>query len=180
MGSNYRYPEEFKAKVLKDILENNLTGGAAAEKYKVSKYSVWLWKKSLLANTITLSKQGSEKMALVLPPGKKLEDVLDAISAQKFLNEEEFGRYCRKEGLNSEQVAEWALWYKEHPGLVSRREYDDTLRELGQSRQTVAELDATVRKMQKSAAKKDKALATYAQMLALSKKAAAIFAKEED
>lgn len=176
-----RYTKEFKEKVLQEVLTGKLSCSAIARKHQVADWTVRRWKKELLNSTIEplIEKSIESMQTLRLPKRFTYLQAYEAVCLSRYLSEEQFGAYCRKNGLLSSQVEEWKNWFAEHPNAVDIRELEQLKANNTEQKGLIAQQQAQLATKEKQIVKKDKALAQYATMLALSKKAEAIFAKED-
>lgn len=91
----------------------------------------------------------------------------------RVLEESAFGKYCRKEGITTEDVKKWKQWFDEHPEACNREDLTATQTELRGLVRENAEMNRELEK-QKTA------LSKTATMLLLSKKAEAIWGKKDN
>lgn len=175
-----RYSEEFKNNVLSRLMAGEITVAQASEQYGVSTSSLHSWKKKALQATQADSAAAKpetgvkETMSkLRLPKGVSYLKAHEAVSARQLLGEAEFGAYCRKNGLLSSTVAEWARWFQAHPDACDAKE-------LQSERQLRLQAQSESAAKTRELARKDKALSETATMLVLAKKAQAIWGVKEN
>lgn len=94
----------------------------------------------------------------------------EAVCLSRYLPEEQFGAYCRKNGLLANQVKEWESWFATHRNAVDAGEVDQLRENNSQQKVLLTRKEAPRPSQNKQLQNKDKALAQYATMLALSKK----------
>lgn len=101
--------KEFKEKVLQDVLTGNLSCSAIARKHQVADWTVRRWKKELLNSTIEphIEKSIELMQTLRLPKHFTYLQAHEAVCLPPHLSEEQFGAFCRKNGILSSQVEEW-------------------------------------------------------------------------
>jgi transposase len=105
----------------------------------------------------------------IAPGDRQASEKLKLVIESKGIGPERMGEWLRGQGLHSEHVA---LWEQELATIVADK--DDALkRELQQTKKKLKETEREL-------ARKDKALAELAALLALKKKAAAIWGDDEE
>lgn len=169
------YSEEFKDRVVSRILSKELSLAAAVRQYKVSENTLRAWKAKALNDTISPSKSeksNSPMPTLHLPAGVSYLQAYKAVVLMETLSETEFGAYCRKHGLTAESVKGWSAWFAAHPDMVCSDEHRETKKRLQAAQGEIQALGKKVRKQ-------EKALAEYGIMMALAKKAQAIYGRED-
>lgn len=174
-----RYSDEFKNNVVSRLLAGEVSISQAKEQYGVSCNTLRAWRKATLEEATVGSRPGASATG-VNPSMKKLKlpqnvsylQAHEAVTAQRLLSETEFGAYCRKHGLLSSSVSEWAKWFKTHPNACNAED-------LQAERQLRLKAQSEATAKTKELARKDKALADTTTMLVLAKKAQAIWGVKE-
>ena len=168
------YPQEIKDVVLSRILEGELTVLGASRQYRISRPTIYSWKKDAILNAAQVpgltahNNKALPMTKLNLPQGVTYFDAIRITGLKKYLSEVEFGKLCREKGLVASEVDEWEKWFEEHPNAVDEEELLSVCAKLKESLLDSARKDRVI-------AKKDKALANAGVMLLLSKKAEAIW-----
>ncbi len=162
-----RYSEERKQAVLQKMAPpQNMTVPELAAQEGISDATLYNWRKAarqggaiLPSNSATPEQWSSED---------KFRAVLETVS----MNEAEFSEYCRKHGLYPEQVEQWkaACAAGNDRADAQARHRDKTSR---QAKQRIKKLESELRR-------KDKALSETAALLTLSKKAEAIWGRNDE
>ena len=112
---------------------------------------------------------------LNLPPGVSFMQAHKAVAFKEAMSPEQFGAYCRTHGLHADAVDEWAGWFKEHPDGVPLEEARSLRAENRAMRAEQQSAAKKIERLQKEMRRKDKSLAEYATLMAISKKARAIW-----
>jgi len=169
------YSSEFKEAVLARILSGEISLNAASRTYKLSFSTVRKWRDQALAANMpaSLTTQGNQMNRLILPKGVSYLKAYEAVVLKRVLGEVEFGKYCRKTGITSEQANRWQQWFEAHPEACNREELTAAK---GQLQGLVREKAQMSRELEK----KKTALSKTATMLLLSKKARAFLEGKDD
>lgn len=175
MDTGKRYSEEFKASVIRRIQLGEITKSEASRQYGMALTTLSDWLRKVKGNIIDRSSttEGTSMKTITLPKGITYLDAYGAVAAKELLNEVEFGKFCRKKGITTDQVEQWRVWFSKHPNAVASELYT-------QSQQSLQALQKQNQSLEKKIQRKDKALAQSAEMLLLSKKAQAILAGEDN
>lgn len=162
------YPSEFKEAVLERVLSGESSLNAVAPTYKLAFSTVRKWRDKALAANMpeSLTIQGNRMNRLTLPKGVSYLKVYEAVVIKRVLGEVEFGKYCRKTGITSEQVNQWQQWFEAHPEACNREE-------LTAAKEQLQGLVREKAQMSRELEKQKTALSKTATMLLLSKKAQA-------
>ena len=164
------YTKEFKEAVVRSHLSGEGANlDEAAAKYEVSTATIKRWIKQLQpADAVSLPAPAVSTKP-PLPRGWTLVRGIEAVGVRNALGAEskEFGEYCRKNGIMTTDVDAIDAWVKEND-VVSAKKHRETLQELHN-------VGRDKKALQSEVARKDKALAQMATMIALSKKAEAIW-----
>ena len=129
----------------------------------VSTATIHYWKKQAAEGMLDLGDDG------VRPRDRGAGEKLTLLLESKTVSAEEHGEWLRSRGLHSEHLP---LWEQELREIVTEKEK--------KQRQELAELKRKNKELQKELARKEKALAETAALLALKKKAQAIWGDDED
>lgn len=172
------YSKELIEEILGRIFQNEISIREAAKYYGVSRPCIIKWKQFYLHKTTTGPQPKSNKKTkamtqIQLPKGVTYLAAHKAVILKNALSPEEFGKYCREQGLLSSEVEQWEKWFISHPNAVAEES-------LVQSEKRLSDAQKQIKIKEKELALKDKALANTATMLMLSKKAQAIWDKKED
>lgn len=169
------YPSEFKEAVLERVLSGELSLNAASKTYKLAFSTVRKCRNKALAANMpaSLTTQGNRMNRLILPKGVSYLKAHEAVVLKHVLGEVEFGKYCRKTGITTEQVKQWQQWFEAHPEACNREELTAAK---GQLQGLVREKAQMSRELEKQKT----ALSKTATMLLLSKKAQAILEGKDD
>ena len=170
-----QYSQEFKDNLVARILSKELSVAEAIRRYSVGHGTIhtWLRKARMQASGgVMTSKEDRPMTSLKLPKGVAYLQAYRAVAAREFLDEADFGQFCRKNGYLASSVEEWARWFKTHPDAVDKKEHDAQCAAMAGLKRKNA-LQA------REISKKNKALTDAATMLMLSKKAEAIWGVKE-
>ena len=126
------YPSEFKEAVLERVLSGEISMNAAAQTYKLAFATVRKWRDDVLAANMpaSLTTQGNRMNRLILPKSVSYLKAHEAVVLKHVLGEVEFGKYCRKAGITTEQVNQWQQWFETHPEACNREELTATKEQL--------------------------------------------------
>ena len=161
------YSPERKAAVLKRMLPpNNMAIRQLSEAEGISEATLHNWRAEARDKGQLLPDADAG------PEGWSSRDKFAAVLETAALNEADLAEYCRKRGLYPAQISTWRV------ACEQANDWDraSTVR-LGQA--TKAE-KKRVKDLERELARKDRALAETAALLALRKKAAAIWGGDED
>lgn len=181
MTQGVRYSAEFKEAVVKRLMLHEITLKEASEQYQVSTWSLKEWRKQAIAKADAASGTTPAKDTpenINLPKGVNYLDAYKSVILKDVLEAVEFGKHCRTQGVTTQQVDEWAAWFKKHPNAVCTDAYDAAQQALRSEREARHCEQMARESLQRQLDRKTKALAESAEMLLLSKKAQAILAGE--
>lgn len=159
-----RYSSGMKAAILKRVLpphEEAVT--EVSRETGVNTNTIYYWKKQAVEGMLDLG--DGEVRPRDRGPGEKLTLLLES----KAISSEDRGEWLRSRGLHTEHLP---LWEQELREIVTEKEK--------KQREELAELKRKNKELQKELNRKDKALAETAALLALKKKAQAIWGDDED
>jgi len=169
------YSEEFRASVVERVLSGEISLKEATRTYKLAAQTVRSWRDKALAANMQASSNREKRVMkrLILPKSINYLKAHEAVVLMRVLEESAFGKYCRKEGITTEDVKKWKQWFDEHPEACNREELSATQTELRGLVRENADMNRELEK-QKTA------LSKTATMLLLSKKAEAIWGKKDN
>jgi len=162
-----RYSEERKEAVLRKMLPPNnrpLSELAIAE--GISEGTLYNWRRQARRKGRLLPDADAG------PEGWSAADKFAAVLETAALNEAERAEYCRKRGLYPQQIAAWRATCEQANDWEQAR--------VRRTRAEEAQQRKRIRALERELKHKEKALAETAALLVLSKKAAAIWAEDED
>ena len=162
-----RYSEERKAAVLRKLLPPlNMTVAEVSRQEGISDVTLYAWRSRVRAEGVPVP--GAGKVSDDWSAEAKLAMVIETAG----LSEIELSQYCREKGVYVAQVKAWreAALEGQQVAQVSRQA------ERSQARQDQKRIKQLERELQR----KDRALAEAAALLVLSKKAEAIWGKDEE
>ena len=159
-----RYSSGMKAAIIKRILPPNEESVAAVSRETgVSAATIHYWKKQAAEGMLDLG--DGEVRPRDRSPAEKFTLLLESRS----IDEEQHGEWLRSHGLHTEHLP---LWEQELREIVTEKEK--------KQREELAELKRKNKELDRELRRKDKALAETAALLALKKKAEAIWGDDED
>ena len=159
-----RYSPGFKESILKKVLPPESKSVAEVSRETgIAAWTIYQWKRA--ARDGKLADTGGELRPADRSPGEKLRLLLEGNG----LEEEQRGAWLREHGLHSEHLN---AWEQELRDIVTDK--DQKLR------QELAETKKKLKKTERELARKEKALAEMAALMALKKKANAIWGDDED
>lgn len=159
-----RYSQGFKESILKKVLPPESKSVAEISRETgIAAWTIYQWKRA--ARDGTLTDTGGELRPSDRGPAEKLRLLLEGNS----LEEEQRGTWLREHGLHSEHLN---VWEQELRDIVSDK--DQKLR------QDLAETKKKLKETERELARKEKALAEMAALVALKKKANAIWGDDEE
>lgn len=168
---NKEYTEDFKKYIVQLILDGECTDKEASELYEVPLKNLKLWKAMILCHRAIEENSVGEKEPMTdeldLPKKMTIARAIGAVTMFRNTDPKTFGEYCRKNGITQAQVVHWESWFKKHG--------DDVVPE-----RMLTERERLIKTLDKELDRKNKALAEYGEMIALSKKALAIFGPKEE
>ena len=169
------YSEEFRASVIERVLSGEISLKEASRTYKLATQTVRTWRDKALAANMQASpnRKKSVMKRLILPKSINYLKAHEAVVLMCVLEETAFGKYCRKEGITTEDVKKWKQWFDEHPEACNREDLTATQTELRGLVRENADMNRELEK-QKTA------LSKTATMLLLSKKAEAIWGRKDN
>ena len=159
-----RYSSGMKAAILKRVLPpNNETIVSVSQDTGVAKATISYWKKQA-ADGILEPGDGPLRPS-DRSPAEKLTLLLESRGVEK----DQHGEWLRSHGLHSEHLP---LWEQELRDIVTEKEK--------KQREELAEVKRKNKELEKELQRKDKALAETAALLAMKKKAQAIWGDDEE
>ncbi len=159
-----RYSSGMKAAIVKRILPpTNESVTDVSRDTGVSTATIYYWKKQAADGMLDLGD------GHVRPRDRSAGEKLTLLLESKTVTAEDHGEWLRSRGLHSEHLP---LWEQELRETVTEKEKEQ--------RRELAELKRKNKELQKELDRKDKALAETAALLALKKKANAIWGDDED
>ena len=159
-----RYSSGMKAAIVKRVLPpNDESVTAVSRETGVSTATIHYWKKQAAEGMLDVGDGG------VRPRDRGAGEKLTLLLESKTVSAEDHGEWLRSRGLHSEHLP---LWEQELREIVTEKEK--------RQREELAELKRKNKELEKELARKDKALAETAALLALKKKAEAIWGDDED
>jgi transposase len=162
--ASMRYTLGFKESVLKKVLPPESKSVAeVSQETGVAAQTIYQWKRA--ARDGKLTDTGGELRPGDRNPGEKLRLLLEGNG----LEEEQRGQWLREHGLHSEHLN---VWEQELRDIVTDK--DQKLR------QELAETKKRLKETERELARKEKALAEMAALVALKKKANAIWGDDEE
>ncbi|MBF5058496.1 transposase IS3/IS911 family protein [Alcanivorax sp. 521-1] len=162
-----RYSPERKEAVLRKLAPPmSLTVPEVAEAEGISTASLYNWRRQAREQGEILPSRGSA------PEQWSSEDKFRVVLETAAMNEAAFSAYCRERGLYPEQVEAWRASCMSANAKTG--EHD------AQSRQARKQEQKRVKKLERELRRKDKALAETAALLTLSKKAEAIWGRNDE
>jgi transposase-like protein len=160
------YSVERRESVLKKMLPpNNVSIAALAKAEGISDATLYLWRNQardqgrLMPDTDTTANGWSSR------------DKFAAVLETAAMNGAELAEYCRRRGVNPEQIAAWRQDCEQAASLSQQERQQEAL-EAKTQRERIRELERDLRR-------KNAALAETAALLTLSKKVRAIWGDEE-
>ncbi len=161
---NVRYPAERKEAILKKMAPPmNMTIPELAEQEGITATTLYNWRKQARARGQVLPSRSTQ------PDQWTSQEKFQIVLETAPMNEAEVSAYCRERGLYPEQVEAWRD--------ACMNANDDAAAQAKQLRQA---RKAELRQLERELRRKDKALAETAALLALSKKAEAIWGTTND
>ena len=159
-----RYSQGFKESVLKKVLPpENRPVSEVSQETGVGPWTIYQWKRA--ARDGKLADTGGELRPGDRSPGEKLRLLLEGNG----IEEERRGAWLREHGLHSEHLNAW------------EQELRDIVIDKDQKlRQELAETKKKLKDTERELARKEKALAEMAALMALKKKANAIWGDDEE
>lgn len=159
-----RYSNGFRQGILKRVLPPAAQSvSEVSQEVGISEQTIRNWMEK--ARNGSLDRMDGE----IAPGDRQASEKLKLVIESKGIEPELMGEWLRGQGLHSEHIA---LWEQELATIVADK--DDALK--NELQQTKKKLKETEREL----ARKDKALAELAALLALKKKAAAIWGDDEE
>ena len=159
------YPTERRESVVRRMLTEGISMSALARETGIAEGTLYRWRHAATPteDTVAATKQPAEKHSA----SRKLAIVVETAA----LNEAELAEYCRKHGLYPDAVKAWRTQAERAMagGVVSAKEL----------REALSAEKKRAKALERELARKDKALAETAALLALRKKAAAIWGEGE-
>jgi transposase-like protein len=163
-----RYSEERRQAVVAKLLPpHNLSPQEIADQERISLGTVYKWRKEARAEGRCLPDSLGQRA-----DGWSSRDKFSAVVETAAMNAEEIAEYCRRRGLYPEQLERWRHDCEQAASLS----HDERQREADEAKQQRKRIKA----LEKELARKNDALAEAAALLALRKKARAIWGDEDE
>ena len=160
------YTKEYKRLAIHKMLtQPNASIRELAEELGVSKSTIWDWKREV--DKVTATMGGSKKRGEESPQDRTAEEKLRLVLEAGRLSGEELGAFLRREGVHEAQLEQW------------RKAMVEAVEPSGRAKRSAADVKR-IRELERELRRKDKALAETAALLALKKKARAIWGDEDD
>lgn len=164
---NVRYSTERKEAILKKMAPPmSMTIPELAEQEGITATPLYNWRKQARERGQVLPSRSTQ------PDQWTSQEKFQIVLETAPMNEAELSAYCRKRGLYPEQVEAWRD--------ACMNANDDVAAQAKQQRQARNAEQKRLRKLERELHRKDKALAETAALLALSKKAEAIWGTTHD
>ena len=180
------YPQQIRTEVLSRILGGEISLAQAEVSYGISHSTLKGWRRRALLEAgdnprvPSRNKEIPVPSKLSLPPGVSFLEAHAAVTLRAALPPEQFGEYCRAHGLHAEAIAEWAEWFKVNPEAMSMSQVREIQAENRHFKAENRHFKAQNARLTKDIHRKDKSLAEYATLLAISKKARAIWGSMDE
>jgi transposase len=159
-----KYSNGFKQGVLKRVLPPlSESFSEVSREIGISEQTIRNWMEKVKNGTL------DRKDGEIAPGDRQASEKLKLVIESKSINPEHMGEWLREQGLHSEHIA---LWEQELATIVADK--DDALKH--ELQQTKKKLKETERDLER----KNRALAELAALLALKKKAEAIWGDDEE
>lgn len=162
-----KYTDERREAVLRKLLPpHNRTVTSLAEEEGICAATLYNWRKQARRAGRLLPANGSE------PEGWSSRDKFNAVLETAALSEPELAEYCRRRGLYVEQLERWRASCEQANDLTADAARRDS--------EAVKAERRRARDLERELRRKDAALAETAALLALRKKARAIWGDEDE
>jgi len=162
-----KYSDKRQEAVLRKLMPpNNKTVAEVSVEESISEVTIYKWRKQAREAGQLLPDYGSD------PVGWRSRDKFNAVLESAALSEAELAEYCRKRGIYPEQIKQWRA------SCESANDLSD--RAAKALNETIKSERKRTRQLEKELQRKDAALAETAALLALRKKARAIWGDEDD
>lgn len=160
------YSEEFKESLVRRMLAKEIGMSALARETGIAQACLYRWRYQAQMGAAGVSSKGNKRDGL--SGVRKLAVVTETAG----LNEAELNEYCRKKGVQAEQVKQWREQAEQamSGGVISSKVHHAALQ--AEKRQREA--------LERELRRKEKALAETAALLTLRKKAQAIWGESEE
>lgn len=159
-----KYSIGFKQGILKKVLPpENRSVTHVSREMGISEQTIRNWMEKAKNGTLELDN------GEIAPGERRASEKLKLLIESKSIQPEQLGEWQRSKGLHTEHLT---LWEQELANIVADK--DDALRK--ELKETKKKLKDTEREL----ARKDKALAEFAALVALKKKADALWGESED
>lgn len=161
------YSAERKEAVLRRMMPpENKAVSTLARETGITEQTLYTWRRQLKNQGMPVPGDGKN------PEGWSSEDKFAVVLETAALNEAELAEYCRRKGLFVEQIAAW--------GEACRAANANGGEQARSQREQSKENKKRIRQLEKELNRKEKALAEAAALLALRKKAQAIWGDKEE
>jgi transposase-like protein len=162
-----KYPQERKEAILRKLLPpHNRTIASLAKEEGISTATLYNWRKAARRAGRLLPDHAAD------PEGWSSRDKFNAVLETAALSEAELGEYCRRRGLYVEQIERWRASCEQANDLAAAESQRDS--------EAVKAERKRARELERELRRKDSALAETAALLALRKKARAIWGDEDE
>jgi transposase-like protein len=159
-----KYSSGLKASVVKRVLPpENQSIKEVSQETGIGASTIRYWKKQAETGSLEIGERQ------LRPSDRSSAEKLTLLLESRSVSKEERGEWLRARGLHSEHLP---LWEQELREVVTEREK--------KQRKEITELKSRNRDLEKELNRKEKALAETAALLALKKKANAIWGENED
>ena len=156
------YSQEFRTRVVEEVLPpRNRSVKEVSEKYGVSAWSIYQWKRA--------AKNGTLTGGAVRPSERPLPEKLSLLLEGMALPEQKRGEWLRAQGLHTEHLS---LYEQEIRQSMTDKEK--------RQREEIERLRKEKKALERELRRKDSALAEMAALVALKKKLEVIFGEDEE
>jgi transposase len=161
------YSKEFKFSIVKRMMPpNNESAASISRETGLAEATLYQWKRKARANGMAVPAGEIE------PEKWSTKDKFLIVVETASLSEIELAQYCRSKGLFVEQVQAWCDACMQANGGVAE--------EATKFQRSNKEKDKEIKKLEAELTRKEKALAEFAALAVLRKKAQAIWGDNED
>ncbi len=162
-----RYSKERKEAIIQKMMPpQNVPVRQLVTETGISDCTLYTWRKQARARGLVVPGDGKNSK------NWSSEDKFSVVLETANLNEAEFATYCRKNGLYTEQIAQWKVSCQQ-ANATTEQQQKVTQEQHRQDKKQIKSLEQELRR-------KEKALAETAALLVLRKKADAIWGENED
>nr|WP_187985056.1 transposase [Vibrio metschnikovii] len=162
-----RYAPERKEAILKKLAPpSNLSVAEVAKQEGISQQTLYHWRKQAREQGLLMPNQTDN------PENWSDEDKFRVVMETAAMAQAERSVYCRKHGLNPEQVEQWKQ--------ICMGGFGKSKNQLKAEKKDANKQRNKIKRLERELNRKDKALAEAAALLTLSKKARAIWEQEDE